>query len=301
MKNVLVIGDVILDEYVFLSSERQCSEAPLPVWNINKKEYHLGGAANVAVNLMKLGDDIKVYFAGMAGNNSYYAMRNTNINCHLLYKLNEGHDIIKTRFVQEPVTSLKQSMIARVDNRKQFSNLDAQTFEESILLIDKSDFDLIIISDYRMGTITEKIAKFFCENPNCKVIVDSKRNNLSIFKGATVLKLNQQEYDIQLACKDYLVDNIAQFCIVTKGEKGATVSTCSQTRIKNQVNPMYTTHSMHFPVEKVPVVDVTGCGDVFTAAIGYFLATKLDDVYIATKFANACATAAVQKLGTSKY
>lgn len=297
MKKILVVGDMIIDEYVYLKTERMSSEAPLPVWDVTKREFRLGGAANVAATVKTLGDDVEVHVAGMVDDFMYYQMKSLDLNCSLLARLPDGTGVRKTRYVVEPVTTMRKSMLARIDNRKTFSDIECSLFENMMVDVDRDKYDSVIFSDYRMGTISERIAKKFCVNPSQTVVVDSKRNDLSMFRGAYVLKLNEEEHSKQASKRDYQVESLANFCIVTMGSLGAVVVNYEAMGAK-QGKPTYALHSVRFPVEPVDVVDVTGCGDVFTAGLTYYMTTKSRDVYMSTKFANVCATKAVQKLGT---
>lgn len=298
MKKVLVIGDIILDKYVYVTTERQCPEADKPVWDTEKVEFRLGGAANAANNLDSLGDDVTVHLAGMADLYMYEQICDTtNIQPENLM-ISDGRQITKTRIVQNNGKSLREALVARIDDRKMLGRVDEKRFENYALNINRDDYDAIVISDYRMGTISDKTARYLCQNSPCRVYVDSKRKDLSVFRGAYALKLNEQEHSLQVSNKDYVVESLCNFIIVTRGAAGARVSYYEPVRGKLE-RPTYITHAIDFPTENVDVVDVTGCGDTFTAAIAYYMTTKLDDIYTATKFANICASKVVQKFGTS--
>lgn len=289
-KKILVLGDAIVDRYVFVATERNCSEAPAPVWDEVSSQNRLGGAMNVALNLKSIaGSEFDIDFAGICDGQSYYRMKDSGIG--LDYTWTVASPIMKTRVY----TDHDKKMLCRFDNKKSFSIEAVETFEANILSrVERMDYETVIISDYRMGTVTEKIAKFLCENPPFNVIVDSKRKDLSRFRGATVIKLNFDEYSTQVSNKDYIVESLSKFCVVTKGADGADVRNCeSVTRDK------YVIHSLLVPTQKVKAVDVVGCGDTFTAALAFYMTKHMNDVFLGTKFANVCASKVVQEFGTS--
>jgi len=299
MKKILVVGDIILDKYVFVRTERQCPEAEKPVWDTVRTDYRLGGAANLANNLSRLGDDVQACLAGLANTFAFTKIEDTTcINTSQITIVDDHEQVVKTRIVEDNGLPLRDALVARIDDKKSWGSDNEQRIERDILRIDRNQYDAIVISDYRMGTISDKAAKYLCENPPCKVFVDSKRKDLSVFRGAYVLKLNDLEHSLQVSNRDYIVESIAQFTVVTKGGDGARVIFYEPVQVKNE-RPCYITRSIVFPVEQVKVVDVTGCGDTFTAALAYYIITKSDDIYTATRFANVCASKVVQKLGTS--
>ncbi len=293
MFRILVIGDIIVDNYTFVTSERQCSEAPLPVWDEQLTQRRLGGAANVALNLSNIDSDCIVQLAGLCSSKTLEAVRSFGLN-PLIH--DTTCDIIKHRYVDARTNQI----VARFDNRKLFDHDSVKEFETAFLLeIDQGlKFDCVIISDYRMGTITEKIAKKLC-SMQTPVFVDSKRLDLSIFKGAHVIKLNDEEYGMQVSSsfgRSYVnVESLSNYCVVTKGPKGCQVRYCE---LADQNR--YIVHSIDVGTVKVNAVDVTGCGDTFIAALAYHMTTKqVNDPFIASRFANFCASRVVQKFGTA--
>lgn len=295
-KRILVLGDIIVDRYVYVTTERQCQEADdLPVWDVVRTELRLGGAANVARNLLAIADDVEVELAGLCDMKTFAQICDSRIDAHLITITN--YAITKERIVQDGPWSLRRALVARIDDRKTWDVGYQERFESYMLDVDRSRYDAVIISDYRMGTISEKTARHFCENSPCRVFVDSKRSDLSRFRGAFVLKLNETEHSSQVSNRDYVVESLAQHVVVTLGAAGASVKTYENVPGR-QERPTYITHTIAVPTEKVDVIDVTGCGDTFTAALTYFMTTKVDDVFTATKFANVCASKVVQKFGT---
>lgn len=299
-KKILVVGDIMVDRYTYVRTERTCPDAPVPVWDELRTEIRLGGAANVANNLVSLidGQDVDVYLAGIVGNDMKWKIEETGIKTLFC---NVGPSIVKHRYVDVDGTRI----IGRFDNFKQFSDEATALFCDTLVAEWRHEkFDAVILSDYRMGTIAARLAEDICRYHECPVYVDSKRKNLSMFSGASLVKLNESEFVDQLSCRDYeCVESLFDVCVVTRGPKGAELRTYEQEEnrvMTGVIEAKYTIRSIEFPlVQKIDAVDVTGCGDTFMAALVYYVTTKSDDVAMAIKFANFCATQVVQKFGTS--
>lgn len=304
-KKVLVVGDVMLDRYTYVTSERQAPEAPIPVWDVQREEYRLGGAANTAHNLKALaGDEMEVYLAGIIGHDDRKRISKLGIDTVLCAGT---ETMVKHRFVRE------QEYLFRADSFKKFSETSKQTFAKSLdHFLRGHMFDAIVISDYDKGTIDQDVVNRLGEvrnwNKGCPIVVDSKRVDLSLFQGSTILKLNEHEYAIQVARGPYRnVEHLFDYVVVTKGSKGAelreqarsvTVQEKGERRTIWGSSDTYIVNTEDFPVISVPAKDVTGCGDTHTAAMTFSM-LKNNDVRSAVRFANACARSVVQKFGTS--
>lgn len=288
---ILVIGDVMVDEYVYVSSTRNAPEATIPVWDQEGVEHRLGGAANVALNVRKLvGPDCEVSLCGILGLSAsvraWDIIRDNDIRTTMLM---HGPTMAKTRYVSDG------KIIFRHDNFKTFGS-EVTGFFESIVcpMLAHSDPDVVIISDYSKGTVTEKV----CDSIRDArlTVVDSKRADIRRFSGMNVLKINEHERDAQLSSPHYSnYTSMFEYCVVTKGAAGAELLQCEKTKSSEK---RYVVHSEAFPTERVVAKDVTGCGDTFTAALACSL-VKDRDIRNAIRFANSCATEVVQKFGTS--
>lgn len=295
---VLVVGDIMLDQYTHVKTTRQAEEAKIPVWDELRQEYRLGGAANVAHNLKAIGkDEVEVHLAGICGSLVViHRLRELGIkNDRML-----GHEtMIKRRFVDE-----NKNFVMRLDNFQKFDNAEVKFFE---MMMDywEQQFDCVIFSDYDKGTITPAVVSVFKKLAPL-TIVDSKRADLRIFDGMNILKVNEKEYSAQVSNKLYPnFTEFFQYVVVTRGGEGSTLIMCDHAKsVKRTLSPgviigdSYTNHSEEFPVIRVMAKDVTGCGDTHTAAMA-FCTLKTRDVRSAVKFANSCAAQVVQKFGTS--
>lgn len=288
---VLVVGDIMLDMYTYLSTSRRAPEADIPVWDVIDSEIRLGGAANTANNLKRLGgDSIDVYLAGIVGLGlgGISLIKDSGINTDCCMG---GSTMIKHRMVSAD----RKEHLFRVDNIQKFPEKDVSFFNMmSRTVFPDETFHAIVISDYDKGTITEDIAAALCRHP--LVVVDSKRYDLRPFTGAKVIKLNEAEYSMQVSNDLYpYFERYFEYCVVTKGQKGSELRMCEHAKSDDR---RYVIHSEDFPVDPVYPVDVTGCGDTHTAAM-VFSMLRDGDVRAAVRYANNCARGVVQKFGTS--
>jgi D-beta-D-heptose 7-phosphate kinase/D-beta-D-heptose 1-phosphate adenosyltransferase len=174
---IAVIGDVMLDEYVYGSSTRQspeCANAPVVV--INPPIRTLGGAGNTALNILHLGGEVKLYCAVNHESSLFDKLKTSEVSYFCTN--NTAPDVVKTRIYSNGI------YIARLDIDSAIKHYEARLVAS---MIDENP-NIVIISDYGKGTIKkpqEIITK--AKEIGATVLVDSK-SNLSDFKGATVLK-----------------------------------------------------------------------------------------------------------------
>lgn len=288
---VLIVGDIIFDQYTYVTAERVAPEAPIPVWDEKSSELRLGGAANVAHNLTSLGGtEVEVHLAGIVGSkmNETIFMRAAGINTDMCLG---SSTMVKRRFVDERT----KSYLFRVDNFKQFDHEDVLFFESVMSgYVHGRTFDAVVVSDYNKGTVTQRIADLVRSSGKLS-IVDSKRRDLSRFDKYQILKINREEFG-RAASHDPIVESLFQHVIVTNGDKGAQVR--QYEKLVGRGTKKYAIHSENFPVVSAKKIDVTGCGDTHTAAVTLEM-LRTGDVRSSVKFANECARSVVEKFGTS--
>jgi len=263
-------------------------EADIPVFDkTGVKERRLGGAANVAANIKALaGDSISVDLNGIMRALDADLMSDNDLNGWMVW----GDSLEKHRYVCD------DKIVCRVDNKKKFDRAYREHFEECFEL--SQHYDLIVISDYDKGTVTESVTKKILDS-GIPVVVDSKRKDLRIFEGAKFLNVNEHEYSLQVSNKDYTaVERLFDFVIVTLGEKGAQLHQCESSKSDDK---SYMVHTERFSTKEAKhVVDVTGCGDTHTAAFALGIVRDPQDIRGAVRYANECATLAVEKFGTTR-
>jgi len=295
---VLVIGDLILDEYLWGGMTRISPEAPVPILETKSENLSLGGAANVANNLAALG--CEVYLIGALGQDE---------KGERLLKLIQEKGIHTEgifRFVHRPTTS-KMRIIA---HNQQILRIDKEdnrpiTAETETKIIQFTNQILpemagVICSDYQKGVLTEKVVKNLmhrAQNTKKQVIVDPKSSDFSLYKGATVLTPNQKEVersvpikinsteDLERAGEYLLTLTRAEALLVTRGKDGMTL-------YQNKENPV------DIATVAREVYDVTGAGDTVVSVFGMALfgGFSFQD---AAWLSNMAGSIVVGKLGTA--
>ena len=193
-KKVLVIGDVMVDTYIYGFVDRISPEAPVPVVNIDQKEDRLGGAANVALNVQALGATpvlCSVVGDDVGGKTFIERLNNRGISSQDIIRSLNRITTVKTR-----VISGSQHLI-RIDSEQTnpLEELDRQAMIEHLShLIDECD--LIIFEDYDKGCLDEEIITFVIEKANTGgklTAVDPKKRNFFSYKNCTLFKPNLKE------------------------------------------------------------------------------------------------------------
>jgi len=268
-KNIAVIGDVMLDRYFWGSVTRVSPEAPVPVVDYENETYHLGGAANVANNLLSLG--IYPILYGVLGADKY-AVRFRDI---------AEENGISTIGLQEDVSRPTTVKTRIIGNNQQIARLDRETRQKISASVSKSIVESlektdklngIIFEDYNKGTITEDLIKdviTFASNNKIPVFVDPKFDYFFDYRNVTVIKPNLKETSIAL--KKELV---SKKDITEAGKK-----VLKELNAKNVLLTMSSEGMILFEsngdISSVPtrarmVADVSGAGDTAIATLAAF-------------------------------
>lgn len=306
-KKILVIGDIILDEYIEGNVTRISPEAPIPILDEKKRYLKLGGAANVACNVKSLGAN--VWITGgigskdQAGKDIIRLLSEQKINVDLLFKQDEIHTIRKTRFLAN------QQQLLRVDLEDKDS-MGNYPYCREIIDIDLDRhfkyFDAVIISDYNKGVIFPDLLKHISElNKNYKTILvaDTHKSDPKLFSGFTAITPNKKEAEGLIGkslnnIKDYIQaakqlseENYIDQIILTLSEQGMLLYD------KNNISKM-PLNTYHLETDFKELVDVTGAGDTVVAV--YTLALSIGKTpFEAARLANKAAGITVSKLGTA--
>ncbi len=283
--NIVVIGDIILDEYLFGNISRINPEAPVPVLHIKEKEYRLGGAANVANNIVSLGG--RCSLIGLAGQDKNLdrltkELSNKKIN-HYLVTEKDYPTIIKTRIIA------KNQQIIRIDKEKP-KKLDNSKIEEILNFIKENNFNTILISDYDKGTITKKLVEEI-KKLNIKIISDPKPKNISLFKDIFAISPNLKEAK-EFTGKEEVEDigkeitkKLNTNLILTRGKDGVSLFEKDN---KQQ----------YFPAKTKKVFDISGAGDTFIATTTLGISSGLS-MHNSIFLGNHAAGIVVKKQGTA--
>lgn len=296
-KNILVIGDVMLDRYFFGTSKRISPEAPVPILLKKDEKIVLGGAANVAINIKKakqkvsiltvVGDDEK-------GKILINLLEHNKIDSSLIIKDEERCTCVKNRFIGQ-----NNIQMFRFDEEIT-EKINTKTNEKVLKLLEENvaKYDLVVISDYNKGllnsTNTSKMIEIANKN-NVKTIIDVKEPKYEKYKNAYIIKPNVSELqditkmkvdtekEIEKASKTLLENTNCKYVLTTRGKDGMMlVSNEETTNIKCESREVY---------------DVTGAGDTVISYLAVGISNNislLDSIQIA----NYAAGVGVSKMGT---
>src|SRR4030042_3597299 len=295
---IAVLGDLILDIYSWGKVERISPEAPVQVFEIDSDEKRLGGAGNVINNLIQLSADVSavsIIGKNEHGNAILEMLKKNKVDCSGIFFEGENRYSVKNRIVSTDYNH----QIIRIDREtKEEINKDSE--EKIINYFSKncSSFDIIIISDYLKGVLTENLLSNIINIANknsIPVIVDPKGKNFLKYKNATIITPNKKEAetasgisidskkDMETAGRTLLKELNLKALLITLGKDGMAFLD------KDNFNIL--------PAKAREVYDVSGAGDtvisVFAAGIGAGL-----DWLDAVNLSNTAAGIVVGKLGT---
>jgi rfaE bifunctional protein kinase chain/domain len=297
-KTILVIGDIMLDEYHWCKVGRISPEAPVPICTVEKTTLVPGGAANVANNIQALGSVPNLF--GVLGNDSsgeklLQVFKQSHIVCEHILLDDKKPTILKSRIIAH------QQHVVRVDRE----NTSPISQKSRKILLDRAEkllptVDALLISDYLKGTLpvpfTQKLIQIAAKH-GVKVIVDPKGNNYKKYKGATVITPNFSEFQTiinkQITTeKEILSEGLKlikklnlEALLITRSEKGMTVITKDKSKTD-------------IPTMAKEVYDITGAGDTVISVVSIGLAAGLP-ISEAACLANYAAGIVVGKIGTS--
>lgn len=195
-KKILVLGDIMLDEYIYGKVDRISPEAPVPVLNATHKTYCLGGAANVAFNVNALG--AKVFLVGIIGTDSsgkkcLDLLKKKSLNTHGIYISKYRRTTLKTRVLSN------QHQMLRVDEEDVFDTNETELNQlQSTLkrIIEKEKIDAVIIEDYDKGCLSPFLIDYvtnLCKKRGVLISVDPKRKHFFDYKNVSLFKPNLKE------------------------------------------------------------------------------------------------------------
>ncbi|MBA3453406.1 MAG: D-glycero-beta-D-manno-heptose-7-phosphate kinase [Deltaproteobacteria bacterium] len=294
---VLVVGDLMLDEYVRGEVTRISPEAPVPVLEVRElrsNDIRLGGAANAAANIQALGG--RASLVGVVGTDDSAETVRKHLEQHGIARLLVADasrpTSRKTRLVAQ------QQQIVRIDYEKRTpvsGNVATQLKREIEASI--PDVHAVVLSDYAKGVITADIARHAIEcarKAGLPVIVDPKQRDFSVYRGATVITPNLHELEAAAGAERFEVE--AAVAALLPGLDGAallvTRSADGMTLFRASTAPF------HVRALAKEVFDVTGAGDTVVAALALALGASIPFEQ-AVELASAAAAVSVSKRGTS--
>jgi D-beta-D-heptose 7-phosphate kinase / D-beta-D-heptose 1-phosphate adenosyltransferase len=289
---ILVVGDIIYDKYWFGDINKISPEAPIPILNFQREEMRLGGAANVAANIVALGGNAMLI--GCVGDDSQ--------GKKVEKELNQVGITNKLIFLKNQITIIKQRIISqrqhivRIDFDNGYKDVSDTNFFQ-LISENINNYDLIILSDYGKGTLSsiKKIISL-AKSMGKKIIIDPKGNDFSKYENASILTPNFSEFiNIVGFCnsEEEIISKAKTLCnklklgylLLTRGAKGMTL-------ISNNETPL------HLDAFTRDVFDVTGAGDTVLATLASCISSGFA-IKEALYFSNKAASLVVSKFGTS--
>jgi D-beta-D-heptose 7-phosphate kinase/D-beta-D-heptose 1-phosphate adenosyltransferase len=293
---ILVVGDLMIDHYLWGSCERISPEAPVQVVDIDKETTVLGGAGNVINNLVTLGANVAV--CSVIGDDD-----NGKELLNMLNDIGVKSDDI---FIQESRYTSKKSRILAVSqqilryDKESKEDINSQTAKSILdkLSISISDYNIVILSDYGKGVLTEELSQSIIQlanKNNIKVLVDPKGSDFTKYRGAYLLTPNKKEAILAtgIEIKD---DESLQYALLDLKEKcdlGVSLITLSEDGIA-----IYDNKLKKFPTVAKEVFDVTGAGDTVIASIAFALSAG-KSIEETAQFSNLAAGVVVGKIGSA--
>ena len=274
-KKVLIVGDAMIDTYMWGEVNRMSPEAPVPVVEVQKHENRLGGAANVALNLKALGATpilCSVVGTGNRGIIFKELMDESNLSTAGILSTNKRKTTIKTRVIAENKHQL------RIDEEETHPIQQAKEFlklTESLM----ADIDVIILQDYNKGVLTPEVIEGVIAAANQKgipTIVDPKKQNFNSYKNCTIFKPNLAEIkagmniefdannvaEIEKASAELRTQLAAKGVLLTLSERGICIN--------------WEKGFKHTPAFKCNILDVSGAGDTVISVASLCLASLVD-------------------------
>ena len=294
--NILVIGDLMIDHYLWGSCDRISPEAPVQVVNVKKESSVLGGAGNVINNLVTLGsvvDVISVIGNDSVANELKNLLEKIDVPTSNLVVENNRKTSKKSRLIASQQQVLRYDMESIDDINENSHKQIIQTLEKNI---DK--YSSIILSDYGKGVLTTNLTKEIIKIANknsIKVLVDPKGKDYSKYKGSYTLTPNKKEAmeatNIDIKDESSLIEALKS--LKTQCELEVSLITLSEQGIA-----IFDDELTIKPTVAREVYDVTGAGDTVIASIAFALGNNLD-IKDAIYFANLAAGVVVGKIGSA--
>ena len=304
-QKVLVIGDLMFDEFIWGRVNRISPEAPVPIVHVTSESCFPGGAANVARNLKEVSEAVSVM--GLVGQDTYGErlldlLRSSGIRVDGVQQSATWQTIVKTRIIA------RNQQVVRVDRERVPDGTSAHS-EAAIEILDRlvPEMDAVILSDYAKGYLNQQIVNrtmMLARGAGVTVTVDPHPSNPLDWKGATAVKPNRDEaFRVAGRRVSVPVDPVendaplleagrilldrwnTQLVVITLGQQGMLLLRRGQ--------PPY-----HIPTRAREIFDVSGAGDTAIAFLTLALSAGADPV-LAAEIANHASGLVVAKVGTA--
>ncbi len=295
---IAVVGDVMLDKFVWGNVSRISPEAPVPVVEIDRESFHLGGAANVARNLASLG--MRPLLLGVVGKDDAakelrQTLRDRGLAEEAVLEDGTRRTTVKTRIIAASQQVVRADWESADDLA---GDIEARTLDALAGLVREAR--AVVLSDYAKGTLTPKIigrAIELAKERAIPILVDPKLRRYRMYRRVTLVTPNlieaerfaglvvRSEYDLGQAASSILKELGCEAVLITRGEQGMSLFEAERP-------------PLHIPTLAHEVFDVSGAGDTVIAAAALALAGGAELAH-AAELANRAAGIAVGKLGTA--
>ena len=294
---ILVVGDLMIDHYLWGKCERISPEAPVQVVDVQKEENLMGGAGNVLNNLLSLGAQVGI--CSVIGDDEGAAWIDNRLDEKAVEKIALIKDAGRKTTKKSRVIALHQQIV-RVDKENK-EDISKEAQAEILQAVDASisKYDLLLLSDYKKGVLTDSLTKkliMIAKEKGVAVFADPKGSDYSKYTGATLITPNKKEAALAtskeihsqedlIAAGEMLRNSLAlKYAFITLSEEGMAI---------------FDADGMHkIPTVAREVFDVTGAGDTVIASLAVAYAAGLE-IKEAAHFANAAAAVAVSKVGSA--
>ncbi len=293
---ILVVGDLMIDTYLWGDCTRISPEAPVPIVVVTKETQNLGGGGNVVNNLSALGAEVLVISVNgddddtMKLENMFTGI---GINTDLLVREKKRKTSKKTRLIANSQQIIRYDEESKHAISKISEKIIVQHFNSCI-----NEVDIVLFSDYGKGlfthTLTQKLIQI-ANDAQKKVLIDPKGSDYIKYKNAYLLTPNKQE--LSVATGIYIKNKAHLKQAMAKIKKQCALNVSLATLSEEGIALLVDDFHIHPTVAK-EVFDVTGAGDTVLAALGFALALDLD-INEALTFANITAGVVVGKIGNA--
>lgn len=303
-KKIAIIGDVMLDKYVYGDISRISPEAPVPVVEIKKTDYKLGGAANVANNVKSLeAEPVLIGVIGSDYDSDHYidVMKGMKLSTAGIFKDKSRPTTSKTRVISHSQHVLRVDHEAKEDISTSMAGKVLDYVKRNL-----KNFESVIMQDYNKGVLTKEVIAGvidMCKKANKHIYVDPKFHNFFEYKDVTLFKPNRKEVGDVLGmiidgggavdgAMKKLIDRLnCKYLVLTRGEKGMVL-------FANTKNPKIKgmSYAMSFATRARKVADVSGAGDTVISTIAVMLVGGAD-IIDAVVLANRAAGIVCEEVG----
>ena len=302
-QEILVIGDIMLDRYVWGEADRVSAEAPVLVVDVKKKDERLGGAGNVVDNLLSLG--VKVNICAVVGDDYYgnkiiTRLENSNVNTDGILRDSSRQTSTKKRVVA------RGQQVVRIDNEDKHPI--SPEIEEQLIRVINSKIESvqgIIVSDYGKGLYTKSLSDYFLGLVESKkinlrnkpLVVDPKPQNKNLYKNFSVIKPNRKEAEEISGCKIVDPNSALKAARIIKNTYNVELVLISLGADGLLVLSEEHPEGYYSDTLARKVFDVSGAGDTLVSAFTAGIITKCPQI-LAADLANICCAVVVSEVGT---